>query len=141
MRVNTVNTMSLQLWPHEYPEDCPPAEAPPADGMYYRIVKNDPPESSDFVPVYWGNQAQAKKAIKNGERTVCQTMGLSVYADIDYAIECARIFRKIGKSIARVTLGPSAGRAMETKGLPSHHTWWKCEGFDPTQHAQVVHSL
>lgn len=43
--------MSLR-WPADFPENCPPEEAYPTNGVYYRVVKTDPPELGDFVSLY-----------------------------------------------------------------------------------------
>ena len=70
-------------WPADFPEDCPPEEATLANGVYYYIVKNDPPERSAISYRYiaetgnYGPCDMSKAAIV----TECQTMGLSVFAD------------------------------------------------------------
>ena len=35
-----------------YPEHCPPAEAKPASGTVYRLVKHNPPRSEDFLSTW-----------------------------------------------------------------------------------------
>jgi hypothetical protein len=85
--------------------------------------------------------ARAEDAMSHGN-TKCETMGLSVYADIDHAIQCASRFRKLGRKIARLTLTHESGKALRTRGtFSSHHTWWKPVGFDPIQHARVVFTV
>ena len=37
-------------WPDYFPDDCPPQDAQPATGDVYRVVKQNPPESKDFIP-------------------------------------------------------------------------------------------
>ena len=39
-------------WPSYFPDDCPPEQASVPNGIYYRIVRTDPPDQSDFVSVY-----------------------------------------------------------------------------------------
>ena len=137
-----VNSLVSYTWPADFPEDCPPEQALPADGTYYRIVKTDPPESSDFVSMYHQDRNRAEDAIRRGRRTLCETMGLSFFADIGQAVQCAGRYRRMGKKIETVTLTPNAGKALETPSeFPSHHTWWREERFDPTRYAQVVHRL
>jgi hypothetical protein len=128
-------------WPADFPADCPPGQAVNAEGTYYRIVKHDPPEQSDFEAIYHTDPIRAEDAMSHG-KTTCETMGLSVYADIDHAIQCASRFRKLGRNIARLTLMHEAGKALRTRGtFSSHHTWWKPVGFDPIQHSRVVFSV
>jgi hypothetical protein len=137
-----VNIVVSWTWPADFPDDCPPEGASATDGTYYRIVKSDPPETSDFVSVYDQNRARAEKEVGRSRRTLCETMGLSVFADIDDALQCASRYRNLGKDIASVTLTPDSGKILETPGqFSSHHTWWKAEEFDPMRDAQVVRSL
>ena len=130
------------IWPADFPEDCPPDEADPADESYYRIVKSDPPETSDFVSLYHQNSRLADRNIISGRATKCETMGLSTYTDKGQALECARQFPQLGDKIARLTLKNDAGQVLATpRGVgDTHHTWWKAEGFDPIGSAKVVTS-
>ena len=110
--------------------------------MYYRIVKTNPPPTDDYVSSYHQNQTRAERVVESGQRTKCETMGLSVYADQDEAFKCAGQYPKIGNMIARVTLTPVAGKLLETGSkFDSHHTWWKADGFNPIGYSQVVASL
>lgn len=137
-----MSRLVFNTWPADYPEDCPPEQAPHADGTYYRIVKNDPPEPGDFVSVYHQDRTRAEDEIRRSRRTLCETMGLSVFSDLDHAIQCASRYRKLGRTIASVRLASNSGKALQTQGqFSSHHTWWKVEEFDPTQYTQVVHRL
>ena len=119
-------------WPADFPEDCPPEEAQPADGVYYYIVKNDPPEPSDFVSLYHRNRELALRRVRNGIVTECQTMGLSIFTEQSDAVARARQYTRIGDKIAQLTLGPDAGKILPTpRDGDSHHTWWKAEGYGP----------
>ena len=134
-----MNPLPSYTWPDDFPEDCPPEQAPHADGTYYRIVKNDPPEPSDFVSIYHLSRRRAEREIGYGRRTQCETMGLSVYTERNHAIQCAQQFPKIGDKIAQLFLTSASGTAIQTgSGLGSHNTWWKPRGFDPLSSAQVV---
>ena len=129
-------------WPSDFPEDCPPQQASPTDGTYYRIVKNGPPEPNDFVSVYHQDRRRAENAVKAGIRSQCETMGLSVYTDREDAIQCALRYPRIGDKIADLSLTPESGKVLGTGGVfRSHSTWWKVEDFDATVEARVVFSL
>lgn len=129
-------------WPLDFPENCPPPQASPANGIFYRIVKTDSPELRDFVSVYHENPKRAESAIKSGNRTKCETMGLSVYADKNDAIDCAQRYRKLGNMIAHLELVPTSGKTAPTYGgWPSHTTWWKAEGHDPVSLVQFVQDV
>ena len=84
----------------------------------------------------------AEQQVTRGNRTWCETMGLSVYTNPDDAVECAKKYRNLGTNIAKVNLVPISGKVLPTDGgCPSHNTWWKAEGFDPTQHSEIIASL
>ena len=136
-----MNTLVSLTWPADLPEDCPPDTALPANGTYYRVVKNDPPEPGDFLSVYLLDPKRGEN-IRRHRITRRQVMGLSVYADRTSARECAAKYRRMGNKIAGVYLTPNAGQTLETPGqVPAHHTWWKYEEFNPAEHAEVVDSL
>ncbi|MCY4415361.1 MAG: hypothetical protein OXE87_03505 [Chloroflexi bacterium] len=129
-------------WPPDFPEDCPPEEASPANGIYYYIVKNDPPQWTDFTALYRRNRRLAEARIRQGITTACQTMGLSVLADINDALDRANQFRSIGNIVARLMLTPDAGRILYTpRDNDSHHTWWVPEGYNPGDTATIVLEL
>ena len=141
-RLKRVLKVASWTWPSYFPDDCPPERAFPSEGDYYRIVKTDPPTQGDYVSLYDLDRTRAERTVTNGQRTVCETMGLSVYASRDQAIQCARQYPKLGNQIARIALRPVAGRMLETGGyLDSHHTWWKAVGFNPIRDSQVVASV
>ena len=129
-------------WPADFPEDCPPDEAYPAIGVYYRIVKTDPPEPGDFVSIYYLNRRRANDMMRRGLETQCTLMGLSVYADANDAIWNARRYHSLGDKIARLTLEADAGKMLPTpRDGNSHHTLWQADGYNPVAIATVVMNL
>ena len=139
---NLVLPVVSLTWPVDFPDGCPPEQSAPSGGVYFRIVKTDPPGLSDFVSAYHQKRPAANLEINRGSRTLCETMGLSVYADPTDAILCAGQFPKLGTLIARVNLTPQSGKLLGT-GRPSnsHHTWWMVHGFNPIGCSEVVDSL
>ena len=120
-------------WPVDFPADCPPGEASDAFEPLYRIVKANPPVPSDFESAY-----HKRRAIK-GDVTQCQAMGLSVYTDIDDAVECARTCPKNGRNIALLTFKNGSAKVSPTKGrFKSHHTLWIPEEVNPIQCSIVI---
>ncbi len=74
--------------------------------------------------------------------TLCQTMGLSVFADRNDAMSRAIHYPGLGNFIAQLALEPEAGEILPTpRDGDSHHTWWKYENFDPVDAAVVVLEL
>lgn len=130
------------IWPSHFCKDCPPERADSADGIFYRIVKSDPPTQTDYISMYCQNRKRAEEQVTQGRRSLCEIMGLSVYADEADAIGCANQFPQIGNKIASVTLNRSAGKTQKTSGnSESHHTWWKAVEFNPVKQSQVIRSL
>ena len=131
------------IWPAHFPADCPPSDAVAANGIFYRLAKTNPSKPRDFRSVYEDEPERARKAIEEGRKTKCETMGLSVHADINDAITFARIFRNMGKNIVRVSLTPDSGVEIHSPSekSKSHHTWWKPEGFDPISRSQHISAV
>ena len=133
------STPLLWNWPADFPPDCPPAAALPANGVYYRIVKTDPPQPADFVSQYHQNRRLANRNIQRGRATQCETMGLSVFANPNDAARRARRYPSLGNRIARLTLTPDAGTMLPTpRDDDSHHTWWLPAGYNPLGVAIIV---
>ena len=129
-------------WPADFPEGCPPEAAQPADGVYYYIVKNDPPEPGDFLSLYHRNRKLALRRVRNGIVTECQTMGLSIFINQPDAVARALEYTRIGDKVAQLTLGADAGKILPTpRDGDSHHTWWRTEDYDPAAAADVVLNL
>ena len=128
------------IWPTHFPADCPPVDAQPTNGTYYRIVKSDPPDLNDLVSQFLRNQGLAQNNVKQGKATLCETMGLSTFTDINDAVNCFCQIPKLGDKIARLTLGQAAGKVKATPRnfWESHHTWWKNQVFTPTGHVEIV---
>ena len=130
--------MTTWSWPTDFPADCPPEAAVPADGTYYRIVKTDPPQREDFVAIFHLNRRRANAIIRRGTGTQCETMGLSVFADANDAVEWALRLPQIGSYIARLTLNPYSGKILATpREGNSHHTWWYVESFNPVPASEI----
>ena len=132
----------LLHWPADFPEDCPPEQAYLTNGVYYRIVKNDPPEPGDFVSIYYLNRRRANDMMRRGLETQCTLMGLSVYGDANDAVRNASRYHSLGDKIARLTLGAYAGKMLPTpRDGNSHYTWWQPDDYNPVAIATVVMNL
>ena len=111
-------------WPHFYPENCPPAEAKPASGKVYRLVRSDPAQAEDFRTLFEENPRWSKN---KPTTTVCKGCGLSVYTDLQDIKQLKdRYKRKFGKyKIAEGELDAKFGMIQNTPAKEeSHHTWW-----------------
>jgi hypothetical protein len=64
-------------FPTHWPEQCPPEEALPADGVYYRLVRHNPPQAEDFRTSH--EQGTFQRSCP------CMRHSLSVFAAFDDA--------------------------------------------------------
>ena len=109
-------------------DKCPPEDAEPASGIFYRLVLNNPPEKEDFTP----NPNTLSQILDRGpEEKICQVYGVSVYKDIEGALKARKKFKSLkGTEPAIGKLTPKCGVIKNTPSLihHSHHTWWPpCE--------------
>lgn len=100
----------------DWPENCPPRDAEDAAGVVFRIVKNSPPSHLDFLT--------HRETGRLPEAPPCLRCGLSVFREFQDVVHQRQLMPRIGKFIAKGTLQAKDGRTKETKGLPSHTTWW-----------------
>ena len=126
-------------WPAEYPPNCPPLEAVPSDGTFYRVVATDPPTSRDFLSLRQQNPVRAERIVaRSGNR--CILAGLSVFTDINDAISVSQQHPKLGRHIARLSPSSESGKVLRNgRRHVSHHTWWHVVDYDPVAIAVVVH--
>ncbi len=122
-------------WPAFFPDECPPGDAVPAAGRFLRLVRNNPPEPTDFVALRIENPDDRRVADE------CQACGLSIVVAMD---EIHRLQRRVPsqrtKFIASGVLNHDLGRIKPTPSRmsKSHHTWWLPNGVDPSPHFAVV---
>ena len=114
------DSLTKLTWPDFYPENCPPAEAEPASGTVYRLVKHDPARAEDFKSVFEENPRGAIK-----KKTV-KIYGLTVHGDSQDSERLKNRARKFkNRQIAEGSLNPTLGMIRHTASIEeSHHTWW-----------------
>lgn len=116
-----------EVFPNYFPENCPPDDAKPAGGTFFRLVRSDHPGEDEFRTHHelgWRGGAEP-----------CQRCGLSVHAEQKDAVALFRFFAqkhgrhgtRMGNLVARLKLEPSHGKVKPTprpSRPDSHHTWW-----------------
>ena len=121
------NERNIKLeWPDFYPANCPPAEAEPASGTVYRLVRNDPPQAEDFLSTWEEFPGRFP------EPTI-QISGTSVYKDPQDIERLKNRVRHLrNRKTAEGELNSTLGFIQRTKGREkSHHTWWIPIGAEP----------
>lgn len=119
------------LFPTDWPANCPPADAVDASGVVFRLVKNDPPQPSDFE-----THAETGRMPKADP---CLRCGLSVFRNPQDAFHCRQILPKLGDKIVKGELAASDGKTKQTKGRqPTHSTWWVYDGVNRCSPFSVI---
>ncbi len=121
-------------FPKSWPPDCPSADTPATSGDVYRIAKGDP-----ITPEDMQSHHETGKLPKADS---CLRCGLSVFRQVDDALNQQRLLPKLGKRIAKASLSPTDGKACFTKGQqPTHTTWWPYEGIDRAAQFVVIQEV
>ena len=122
-------------WPDYFPNDCPPEDAQAATGDVYRLVKQNPPEARDFIPL-------REKTGKDFGEQECQACGLSVFRSFDDAVGVKNRGRGMGnRLIAKGSLSRHLGKVKQTPSRAfgqSHNTWWVPTEVEPWSVFHVV---
>ena len=104
-------------FPLDWPANCPPLDAEPADGEVYRIVRNNPMQTIDA--------ATHRETGRLPKATACLRCGLSVFSELRDVLHQRELFPKLGDFIAIANLAKKDGKMKLTQGrFPSHLTWW-----------------
>lgn len=121
-------------FPTDWPHGCPADEVPDAEGVVFRITKANPVSASCMESHHeTGRLPRADP---------CLRCGLSVFREIEDAINQQSLLPKLGKMIAQGDLLAEHGKACFTKGQqPTHTTWWPYEGVDRAAQFVVVREL
>jgi hypothetical protein len=103
-------------WPALFPPGCPPGDANPANGSYYYLVINNPPNSEDM-------KSASERGVFLGEDE-CERASLSCWSDVASAKGLkSNVPRLRGTYIAKFRLEPKHGMIKQTRS-PSHHSLW-----------------
>lgn len=98
-------------------QDCPPDDAEPANGVYFRVGRNNPPSADDFR-----TQAELGQALTGN---ACLRLGLSTLRDLSEARHLTRLFPRLGSLVYKGELDNSHGlsKLTSSRKSPSHTTW------------------
>lgn len=122
-------------WFENLPQYCPPSDANPCNGTYYRIANGDPATSKDF---FSQRKLQPEKVFKGQGINECITRAISVFAEIEDARKRLRLPKFRNAVIARVELEAKDGLIKKTF-RDSHYSWWRSKDFNVEQ-AKIVKS-
>ncbi len=121
-------------FPKDWPSGCPSADTPDATGAVFRIVRGNPVAAEDVQSHH--ETGRLPKA------DPCLRCGLSVFRDLEDALNQQRLLPKLGNRIAKALLEGAHGKACPTKGQqPTHTTWWSYEDVDRAALFHVVQEV
>ncbi|MDV6303722.1 MULTISPECIES: hypothetical protein [Rhodococcus] len=126
------------IWPDHYPDQCPPADAARAVGLYFRLVDAAPPTGEDTLSHVELKRAGARFKNKDFGDQECMASGFSVF---DEQLAAERTREAVGplrkKLIAKVDVSGS-GVLKQTGGNQNHHTWWRPAADNDWGNCEVV---
>lgn len=127
----------MMNWVETLPSQCPPADAVPPEGVYYRAVSANYSED-DFVPharLYPNRQYKGALA--------CIARALSIFTKKEDCINATKLpgLQNLGQThIAKVTLTEKDGLVHKGKNKDSHHSWWRTHDFDINTSVKPINS-
>ena len=116
-------------WFEDLPAQCPPIDAEPCNGVFYRIAQGDPAVSTDF---FSQRKLMPTRVFKGLEADECIVRSISLFAAMDDARKRLKLTKFRNANIAEITLEPKDGMIKKTFS-DSHYSWWRSTNFDVSQ--------
>ena len=116
-------------WYEQLPELCPPVDAVPCEGTYYRIAKGNPASNGDF---FSQRKLQPNKVFTGLGVDECVARSISLFSDINDAIRRLKLPKFRNAQISAVTLEQKDG-VMKKTFSDSHYSWWRSTNFEVSQ--------
>lgn len=109
-----------------FPPDCPPQDAAPLSGVFYRLASKDLAVGEDTEVSSWLRPYQTHGPhYKKFDEVAAH--GLSVFADLVDVLRARKITPWMAKkSVAEVTVTEQDGVMLHSPTVfsASHHDWW-----------------
>lgn len=111
-----------------FPKLCPPHEADPAEGVFFRAVRNIPPTEEDFKR--WIDEPH-----NLGKRRTCGAYSVSLFSSTDSIRK--RLFERFpniwskarGCGVVEVILKDDVGVMKQGVSDPNHYDLWLQDGI------------
>ena len=124
-------------WPDCFPEGVPPEDSVRASGLVYRIVKNIPPTSNDFLS--WLQDNPGKPAPSNVGKE--KPYGVSFWTKESRARRLMNNYsqpEQLGTVyIVKGYLDASLGVTEPSPNRKGHLTFWRAENTNPHHHINI----
>lgn len=130
-------------WPDFYPSDLtlPPIDSDDADGTFYRLVNQTPPQETCFLATHEEQPNRYKKFRKNGDIFCLENIyGASFFNNHLDAMTIRDKFPEAlgNKKLAKGDLNPSIGKMRPYPNNPSHFTVWIKKMMSPHSSFVVI---
>ena len=116
------------MWFEELPAQCPPADATTAPGMYYRLVKTEPPTCEDF----WSQRKHCPDQLFHA--TECIARAVSLFTTREAAEQIKKLPLHKSKKIVAIRITELAGVLKHTGQNKDHRSWWRMDSYNPVEH-------
>lgn len=120
-------------WYEQLPPLCPPSDAVPCGGTFYRIAKVNPATDGDF---FSQRKLQPNKTFTGLGVDECIARSISLFSEKNDATRRLKLPKFRSANIAIVTLQPKDG-VMKKTFSDSHYSWWRSVDFEVSQ-AKIV---
>ena len=120
-------------WFEELPPLCPPSDAIPCNGRFYRIAKGNPVDNGDF---FSQRKLQPNKIFTGKGIDECIARAISLFSDATDASRRLKLPKFRNANVAEVVLQPKDG-VMKKTFSDSHYSWWRSKNFEVSQ-AKII---
>ena len=129
----------MSKWPSWWPDGCPPDEAAPVTGEFYRFVADDVIDESDFHSAR-ERADQGLGRVFWSEDKECDAVSCSTFTDLQDARSTQAAFGALRKK--RIAKGDPSGSGVvlptPSKPSSSHHSWWRPVGDQAWKTFKVI---
>ena len=112
----------MQVFPHDWPPQCPPADADDAEGEVFRIIVGEVVVEDDLKSY--------KELDKPASGSPCRRCAVSVFTSAEHARHRMELSPSLGTNIASGTLRPEHGKMKLTSKDSGHIAWWPASGVN-----------
>jgi hypothetical protein len=119
-------------WIEKLPAACPPQNALPPEGDFYRVVPAFPPKDIDF------NSTRQDNLLKLFTIDECLVRSCSLFSDCAEGKKLLKLPRHRNKIIVRLSLTVDSGLVLRTFERPGHYSWWRDRRFPLANHIHAI---
>lgn len=116
-------------WYEQLPPQCPPLDAVPCVGTYYRIAKGNPATDNDF---FSQRKLQPNKVFSGLGVDECIARFISLFSEVNDATRRLKLPKFRSANVVEITLQPKDGVIKKTFS-DSHYSWWRSTDFEVSQ--------